>query len=452
MLTDSTSKTNLPMLRKPFSGVLPPHVPIVASDNLGGVKTVGGVTSVRMIFVNGRVIEAIPDTNLGGYSAKNEFKGLYLKDGELVASENLEHVEISPVGGFTVPVAKVKLSGGEEFTINVPAQKKDTNSIKTTPGSGRMPLMTPVWLDYIADQDSGCIPVLDAGGNHIAYPGRYTFGSSPYATGGNIIDRDFFGSTNTYDSTMFDRSISGNTVTYTAKKAFKCLLQTTSGRNFGKSIEMSVRVNVTGEQIVHRCPVNQTYAFSNTQVYNLDEGSSIVITVSGSSNDGWASVLARPMPPTSELLFKSVSGSWVESTDDDIASDGTLKDGIAVYVPTGTTVSGKSVAFKEVFDHILQDYNSGSNASDTYTLSDGTTVEINYKLAADKHKICDTTQIGYLNQIYNDSSVGEAFYYVIDGTAGTIRFPRTRHGFHGDRGYGKVGAGHACMYLHFIAG
>ena len=39
---------------------------------------------------------------------------------------------------------------------------------------------------------------------------------------------------------------------------------------------------------------------------------------------------------------------------------------------------------------------------------------------------------------------------IVSGNAEWFHLPRTRHGFHGDKGYAKIGGGHTRMYLHFM--
>ena len=107
--------------------------------------------------------------------------------------------------------------------------------------------------------------------------------------------------------------------------------------------------------------------------------------------------------------------------------------------------SGTNTTYKKIYDHLKNEY-SGGNVTDTYTLTDGSTVTITYKLASDGHKICTPGQITNLGKIYDDPSIGTAWYYVLNTTgsasnglaATSFMLPRTKFGFHGAGGYAKI--------------
>ena len=450
-MIDSIRETNIPILRKPMSGNLPPGVPTVESDYMGGTKTVGGKTSIQGVYVEGRVIKPITG-NLGGYDGNNQLKGIFIEDGKFVASENIEAISVEPVGSGTTPVAKVTLSTGGVVQINAPAQKpSNTNG---------MPFMAPIWLDFKhAQTDKFCVPS-DTDGTSIAYPGKYKF--TKYADGGPRAWKNLFDSgLGTYDASLFTATQSSGEITYTLKKDMRCVVVTKSGRTLGQTFDMSVTVSHNNVDTAHACPTNQKYVYQNTQVYDLKTGDTVSFKISNPSADvsGCSATIHIYIANNDDLpLYTLNSGSYVPATYD---VDGKLTDGVVYYQTNGTTNNANLnniVPVTDVYDHLLADYNAGTAKTDTYVLSDGTTsVSIAYKLAADGHKICaitssDTSILTKLNSIYNDDSIGEAWYYVIDTRSNneSVRFPRTHHGFHGDRGYAKIGTTQTFqMYLHF---
>ena len=120
-----------------------------------------------------------------------------------------------------------------------------------------------------------------------------------------------------------------------------------------------------------------------------------------------------------------------------------------IYVPeTDLAVDGLMVQddYKVIYDHLVADINSSDiTKTDTFNLSDGSTVNISYRSCADSHKICvvntewseGTTLISNLNKLMNDPTIGCAWYFVLDTTNKKFALPRTKYGFHGGLQYAK---------------
>lgn len=454
MLLDSIVRTNIPVLRKPFSKNLPPKVPIVDADDMGGevVAEVDGdaVNGIQGVYVEGRVIKPL-DGDLGGYDADGGLKCIYIKGGKFVESGVIETLRVEPVGIGTVPVAKITLPSGEEFYINAPAGGSGGGSVGGG-GSGNMPNLAPVWLDYI-NSGSNCVPVEDSGENLLQYAGAYRY--QFYASGGVKLSVNVLSNTKPASNSYFELvSQSGYTSTYKVLKAGRYLITSSSGRVSHSSTSMTLTITCNGTAISHNCPAGQKYVYSNPVVYDLNVGDTIYSTGSHGKYTGTGSYTVEPCPLTDKDLYIQSGSEYVKATSYD--TNGTLADGVNYYIYNGTSVSGKSVAYPDTYEHLLADYNavvSAGASTDTYTLSDGSTVSIPYYKAGDQHKICiyDSTILSKLKQLYDDPSIGEAWYYVLRGGSNeSFWLPRTRHGFHGSRGYAKIPNTAVRMYLHFM--
>ena len=463
MLTDSTSKTNIPMLRKPFSGVLPPHVPVVASDNLGGVTEVDGEAALKLVWVQGRTIKEIPsDFNLGS-DEDGLIRCIYIKNGKIVQSNPIEQIQISPVGTGTVNIAKVSMPDGTSFYIKAP-EGGGSGGGGGSGVTGNMPLLAPVWLDYICSTNN-CIPAMENSPDNadvadpIMYSGKYlidkylNFGDDAAAYNYRCMYCNPLASAQSVNGTgdiEYLGVVSGY-YNFRVNRAGRYVITSTSGRTSHHATSMSLIVTPNGgDPITHYTPAGQKAAFVNAQMYDLPANSTI--RVSGSSSGGWANCNVRYAGPATETLYTKSGDEYIPVTT--FNEDGSLTDGVIYYTNHGATHS-QAVAYEDVFDHLLKDYNlaySDGTKTDTYTKSNGATVDIRYYRAPDGHKICLTDQLSKLNELMADSSIGEAWYYVINPTTNQEAFylPRTRHGFHGDRGYAKVGSGHTRMYLHFM--
>lgn len=464
MLTDSTSKTNIPMLRKPFSGVLPPGVPVVQSNNVGGSSVVDGETGFKLLLVKDRVIQEIPaDFNLG-CDEDGTIRCIYIKNGRIVQSNPIEQIQISPVGTGTVNVAKVTMPDGSSFFIKAP-EGGGSSVGAISGGAGNMPLFTPVWLDYISS-DPKCVPAMEYSitdgsiTTPIKYAGKYLI-AKYIDKGSNAANYNYqcvfcnpLNGTANVDGTgnvVYNGVVDGR-YSFTVKKAGKYTVTSVSGRTSHHATSMYLGITPNGgDTIVHYTPCGQKAAFTSTAVYDLPENSTI--DVSGSSSGGWANCTVRYSAPTDVVLYTKSGDEYIKATT--FNDDGSLVDGTIYYTNGGASVSGKAYAYEEVFKHLKKDYDlaiADGLRSDIYTLSNGTTKEIKYYLAPDGHKITTTGYLSALNAIIADDSIGEAWYYVIDTTnnAECFYLPRTRHGFHGDKGYAKIGGGHTRMYLHFM--
>jgi hypothetical protein len=454
---DSTCETNIPILRKPFSGNLPPKVPTVASDNMGGVTTDGdGNTSIQAVYVDGRVIKPITG-NLGGYDGEGNLRCVFISDGKFVQSDVIESLRIIPFGIGTVPIAKVILGDGSEFYINAPAGGSGGGGSASSGGSG-LPLLSPMWLDYI-NSTSECVPVEDAGGNHCVYAGVYRY--QEYGSGGVKLSVNVFGTkpaTNDYFELV---SSSGYASTYRVKKAGRYLITSNSGRVSHGATSMALTItHADGSSVSHNCPAGQKYVYSNPIVYDLSVGDTIYSTGSYHKYSGTAAYTVELCPPSDEDLYEKSGDTYKKATQFD--ANGTLADGVTYYSYHGTSVSGQSVAYPKVYDHLLTEYNAvkaSGTTTDTYTLTDGTKIDIPYYRAADQHKICiySADILNKLNRLYNDpyaasnAGIGEAWYYVLRGSGNeSFWLPRTRYGFHGANGYAKIGSTTHKMFLHFI--
>lgn len=460
---DSTCETNIPILRKPFSGNLPPMVPVVEADNLGGATKVGSENALKLLFVEGRVIKEVPASfNLGGEG--DELRCIYIKDGKFVQSNPIEQMQIAPVGTGTVNIAQVFMPDGSSFFIKAPAGGSGGGA--TYVGGGSSPLLTPVWLDYISS-DPSCVPAMEysitnvASSSLIEYAGKNLIdkfidkGDAASAYTYQCMACDPLAGSQSVDTTgnvTFTGKDSSNYYNFRINRAGRYILTSVSGRVSHRATSMVLTVNFPdGTSTTHYTPAGQKAAFTNAVAYDMPANTTI--RVYGSSSGGWANCNLRYAAPTDVVLYTKSGDEYVKVTS--FNNDGSLQDGIIYYTNNGVSVAGRSIAYEDVYNHLLADYKAvqgEATKTDTYTTSSGSTVTITYFLAPDGHKICWPSQIANLNTILNDESIGEAWYYVIDTTLDkeSFRLPRTRYGFHGDRGYAKIGSGHTRMYLHFM--
>ena len=143
------------------------------------------------------------------------------------------------------------------------------------------------------------------------------------------------------------------------------------------------------------------------------------------------------------------SGNYRKARDNDFNTDNSFIEGTQYY-------ELQDYGYKTIYEHLKTDYNqSNQNQTDTYTLSDGSQISIQYRLALDGHKIVAYSEnaVNALIQLYNDDDIGTAWYYVLDTTGKRFRLPRTRYALHGNRTYVKTAQeGKAALYLYFHTG
>lgn len=155
---------------------------------------------------------------------------------------------------------------------------------------------------------------------------------------------------------------------------------------------------------------------------------------------GGGSEVTLSVPLLTPMWFDhKINGSktWIRSRsllEDDPISTNTMYHGDG---------SEGELYYQMVYEHLYTDWNAsttvqktGANA-DSYTLSDNSTVTVEYRLAEDGHKICSTGQIGNLNKIFADNAIGSAWYYVLDTTNKMFELPRSKYGLHGSLNYVK---------------
>lgn len=103
--------------------------------------------------------------------------------------------------------------------------------------------------------------------------------------------------------------------------------------------------------------------------------------------------------------------------------------------------------YTRVYEHLLSDYSSvTTEKSATYngvkvTSGGQTTTEnitIKYHESADGHKICLSDQEANLVKLYQDESIGTAWYFMIKTDTPYFRLPRTRYSFHGNLSHVKM--------------
>lgn len=184
--------------------------------------------------------------------------------------------------------------------------------------------------------------------------------------------------------------------------------------------------------------------------------------------DGQHNVTAKPSSETTPdssttyFVYDSDIEDYRECVVSDFNLDGSFKSGTTYY-------KFNHRGYRIIYQHLRKELNPGASdisantyassplteQTDTYTLSNGTTVQIKYKKSADGHKICaySADTINKLDSLYNDVEIGTAWYYVIDTTNKKFRLPRTRYGLHGDKTYVKTAqTGNASMFLYFHTG
>ncbi len=83
--------------------------------------------------------------------------------------------------------------------------------------------------------------------------------------------------------------------------------------------------------------------------------------------------------------------------------------------------------YEVAYDHLVDDYNAGTTATDTLA-----GITITYKRAADGHKICAADQHDNIVALYN--AVGVAWYFILDTANERFKLPRDTFGFVGLRG------------------
>ena len=84
------------------------------------------------------------------------------------------------------------------------------------------------------------------------------------------------------------------------------------------------------------------------------------------------------------------------------------------------------VAYSSAYNHLVSDINGKTLQSETIG-----SITIQYYLADDGHKICPANQETNLATLY--STIGVAWYYIIDTTNTQFKLPRTKWGFTGYR-------------------
>ena len=90
----------------------------------------------------------------------------------------------------------------------------------------------------------------------------------------------------------------------------------------------------------------------------------------------------------------------------------------------------------EIYNHLAAE-NGATDQTDTYILSNGTRLDIPYKLTSDGHRICPAAQASNLKTLLDDANIGVAWYYVLDTTNQKFMLPRTKYGLHGKMNYVK---------------
>ncbi len=153
----------------------------------------------------------------------------------------------------------------------------------------------------------------------------------------------------------------------------------------------------------------------------------------------WSGPLAKDMeiitinvPLLTPMWFdyKVTNDEWIYSPESDLTVAGLMTQS----------------EYKAIYDHLAADIaTSDITKTDTFNLSDCSTVSISYRSCADGHKVCivntewveGTTLISNLNKLMNDPTIGCAWYFVLDTTNKRFALPRTKYGFHGGLQYAK---------------
>lgn len=128
--------------------------------------------------------------------------------------------------------------------------------------------------------------------------------------------------------------------------------------------------------------------------------------------------------------YKVTNDEWIYVPETDLTADGLLVQG----------------DYMVIYNHLATDIASSDiTKTDTFNLSDGSTIDISYRSCADNHKICvvntewaeGTTLISNLNKLMNDPTIGCAWYFILDPTNKKFALPRTKYGFNGSLQYAK---------------